>query len=106
MEEGREQQKSLQEEARFLGRVARKQTPGRQEDPAEFLLTMARLRLCLATAATLLQRATAQSQGEENLTDEMQPRQMADSHLPFKKIYFDLTSDSFVISHAFRFPLS
>ncbi|XP_046887613.1 E3 ubiquitin-protein ligase rnf213-beta isoform X4 [Hypomesus transpacificus] len=71
LEEGRKQQKSLQEEARFLGRVARKQTPGRQEDPAEFLLTMARLRLCLATAATLLQRATAQSQVDSGWSGEV-----------------------------------
>nr|XP_046210346.1 E3 ubiquitin-protein ligase rnf213-beta isoform X1 [Oncorhynchus gorbuscha]XP_046210347.1 E3 ubiquitin-protein ligase rnf213-beta isoform X1 [Oncorhynchus gorbuscha]XP_046210348.1 E3 ubiquitin-protein ligase rnf213-beta isoform X1 [Oncorhynchus gorbuscha] len=59
MEEGREQQRKLQEDTLFLGRLARKQIPGRLEDPAEFLLSMARLRLCLGTAAHLLQKAVA-----------------------------------------------
>ncbi|KAM4623618.1 E3 ubiquitin-protein ligase rnf213-beta [Polymixia lowei] len=56
----REQQRRLQAETRFLGRLARKQTPDRQDDPAEFLLNMARLRLCLATAARLLQKYVTQ----------------------------------------------
>lgn len=62
MEEGREQQRKLQEDTLFLGRLARKQIPGRLEDPAEFLLSMARLRLCLGTAAHLLQKAVAQGE--------------------------------------------
>ncbi|KAL0964856.1 hypothetical protein UPYG_G00329960 [Umbra pygmaea] len=56
-----EEQRRLQEDTCFLSRLARKQTPGRQEDPAEFLLSMARLRLCLCTAARLLQKSVAQS---------------------------------------------
>lgn len=43
------------EEFRFLSRMARKQTPDRQEDPAEFLLDTARLRICLGRAAGLLE---------------------------------------------------
>ncbi|XP_030610400.1 E3 ubiquitin-protein ligase rnf213-beta [Archocentrus centrarchus] len=54
-------------EISFLSRIARKQTPDRQEDPAEFLLNTARLRICLSTAAELLERATAQ--GGEMETD-------------------------------------
>uniref|UniRef100_A0A3Q2ZEQ8 RING-type E3 ubiquitin transferase n=1 Tax=Kryptolebias marmoratus TaxID=37003 RepID=A0A3Q2ZEQ8_KRYMA len=49
---------------RFLGRTARKQTPDQQEDPAEFLLTVARLRICLSFAATLLHGATPAEAGE------------------------------------------
>ncbi|KAM6951514.1 E3 ubiquitin-protein ligase rnf213-beta [Aplochiton taeniatus] len=64
VEEGNQQQRRLQEETRFLSRLARKQTPDRQQDPAEFLLSMARLRLCLATAARLLQKALAPPQRE------------------------------------------
>lgn len=50
----------LAADARFLSRVARKQSPDRQEDPAEFLLTIARLRVCLSSAAALLGRAALQ----------------------------------------------
>lgn len=49
-----------QTEIRFLSRIARKQTPDRQEDPAEFLLNTARLRIYLSNAAELLERAAAQ----------------------------------------------
>ncbi|XP_028976282.2 E3 ubiquitin-protein ligase rnf213-beta isoform X4 [Esox lucius] len=62
VEEAKEQQRRLQDDTRFLGRLARKQTPGRREDPAGFLLSMARLRLCLGTAARLLQNES-QTQG-------------------------------------------
>lgn len=58
MEKSVEQQ--TQSDISFLSRIARKQTPDRQEDPAEFLLNTARLRICLSTAAELLERATAQ----------------------------------------------
>ncbi|XP_036938207.1 E3 ubiquitin-protein ligase rnf213-beta [Acanthopagrus latus] len=49
-----------QAETRFLSRMARKQTPNRQEDPAEFLLSVARLRICLSNAARLLEKAAVQ----------------------------------------------
>ncbi|GLD63194.1 E3 ubiquitin-protein ligase rnf213-beta-like protein [Lates japonicus] len=62
-EECRGQQR--QAEIRFLSRIARKQTPDRQEDPAEFLLNIARLRICMSTAARLLEKATAQGGVEE-----------------------------------------
>ncbi|KAG7269095.1 hypothetical protein CRUP_004364 [Coryphaenoides rupestris] len=48
-----------QQDCRFLSRLARRQTPTAHEDPAEFLLDLARLRLCLATAAHLLHTFTA-----------------------------------------------
>ncbi|KAJ3608504.1 hypothetical protein NHX12_025551 [Muraenolepis orangiensis] len=60
----------LREECRFLSRLARRQTPDRQEDPAEFLLNMARLRRCLATAAnalhTLLQASESTEESHES----------------------------------------
>ncbi|XP_043958780.1 E3 ubiquitin-protein ligase rnf213-beta isoform X1 [Gambusia affinis] len=49
-----------QAEVGFLSRIVRKQTPDRQEDPAEFLLSIARLKICLSTAAKLLEKATGQ----------------------------------------------
>ncbi|KAM4715158.1 LOW QUALITY PROTEIN: E3 ubiquitin-protein ligase rnf213-beta [Anableps anableps] len=49
-----------QAEIRFLSRIVRKQTPSKQEDPAEFLLNIARLRICLSTAAKLLDKGTVQ----------------------------------------------
>ncbi|KAM3592519.1 uncharacterized protein V6R79_020598 [Siganus canaliculatus] len=58
MKRTREEQR--QEETNFLSRLTRKQTPDRQEDPAEFLLSVARLRICLSTAAQLLQRAAVE----------------------------------------------
>ncbi|XP_029934003.1 E3 ubiquitin-protein ligase rnf213-beta [Myripristis murdjan] len=61
VEQSREQQRRLQAEVRFLSRFARKQTPDRQEDPAEFLLNIARLRLCLAAAARMLETIMVQA---------------------------------------------
>ncbi|XP_041937940.1 E3 ubiquitin-protein ligase rnf213-beta isoform X4 [Alosa sapidissima] len=58
------ERKTLQEDIAFLSRLARGQILTRQQDPAEFLLSLARLRLCLATAASLLQKALGQPQGE------------------------------------------
>ncbi|XP_076855501.1 E3 ubiquitin-protein ligase rnf213-beta isoform X2 [Brachyhypopomus gauderio] len=46
-----------QEDIQFLGRVARRQAPLSLCQPADFLLTMARLRACLDTAASVLPRA-------------------------------------------------
>ncbi|XP_016335836.1 E3 ubiquitin-protein ligase rnf213-beta-like [Sinocyclocheilus anshuiensis] len=46
----------LKENSNFLSQLARKQTPSRQNDPAEFLLSMARLRMCLDSAACILSR--------------------------------------------------
>lgn len=57
VEQSREQQRKA--ETGFLSRIARKQTPSRQEDPAEFLLNTARLRICLSSAARLLETAAA-----------------------------------------------
>ncbi|XP_040922673.1 E3 ubiquitin-protein ligase rnf213-beta isoform X2 [Toxotes jaculatrix] len=53
-------EKQRQAEIRFLSRIARMQTPDRREDPAEFLLNIARLRICMSTAAQLLEKATFQ----------------------------------------------
>ncbi|XP_062382955.1 E3 ubiquitin-protein ligase rnf213-beta [Sardina pilchardus] len=58
------ERRTRQEDVAFLSRLARGQIPTRQQDPAEFLLSLAQLRLCLATAAGLLQRALGQPQGE------------------------------------------
>ncbi|XP_044192717.1 E3 ubiquitin-protein ligase rnf213-beta isoform X2 [Thunnus albacares] len=60
-ERTREEQR--QAEIGFLSRIARKQTPDRQVDPAEFLLNTARLRICLTTAAQLLERAAQGNTG-------------------------------------------
>ncbi|KAK2820122.1 hypothetical protein Q5P01_023081 [Channa striata] len=54
-----------EEEIRFLSRVARKHIPDRQEEPAEFLLHVAKLRVCLSKAARLLEDATAQVGSEQ-----------------------------------------
>ncbi|XP_073722611.1 E3 ubiquitin-protein ligase rnf213-beta [Misgurnus anguillicaudatus] len=59
-----ENQKRLQENANFLSRFARKQTPSRQHEPAEFLLSMARLRICLEMAAHVLPKALGQTKGK------------------------------------------
>ncbi|KAI1886440.1 hypothetical protein AGOR_G00195780 [Albula goreensis] len=56
-------QTRLLDDTSFLSRFARKQTPQRQDDPVGFLLTMARLLICLGSAANLLRRAVT-SQGE------------------------------------------
>ncbi|KAM7381116.1 hypothetical protein PAMA_012108 [Pampus argenteus] len=61
VEQSREEQR--QAEIRFLSRIARKQTPDRQEDPTEFLLNTARLRICLNTAAQLLEKAVQENAG-------------------------------------------
>lgn len=44
----------------FLCSVAAGQTPRRHQDPAQFLLNIARLRVCLSEAARLLQGAAGQ----------------------------------------------
>ncbi|XP_070707447.1 E3 ubiquitin-protein ligase rnf213-beta [Pempheris klunzingeri] len=62
-EQSREERR--QAETSFLSRTARKQTPDRQEDPAEFLLNIAKLRICLSTAAQLLKKAAVQDRCEE-----------------------------------------
>ncbi|XP_015211977.2 E3 ubiquitin-protein ligase rnf213-beta isoform X1 [Lepisosteus oculatus] len=58
-EEGHVSQKQLQGATHFLSRVARRQTAGFQEDPAEFIQTMARLRLYLGTASSFLKNTWA-----------------------------------------------
>nr|XP_046232923.1 E3 ubiquitin-protein ligase rnf213-beta [Scatophagus argus]XP_046232924.1 E3 ubiquitin-protein ligase rnf213-beta [Scatophagus argus] len=63
-----------QAETRFLSRIARKQTPDRQEDPAEFLLNIARLRICLSSAARLLEKAAAQGRQSVDTQFLMQVR--------------------------------
>ncbi|XP_039521132.1 E3 ubiquitin-protein ligase rnf213-beta isoform X4 [Pimephales promelas] len=52
--------RQLKDNSSFLSRLARKQTPSRQEDPSEFLLSMAHLRMCLDSAARILSRAVSQ----------------------------------------------
>ncbi|CAL8282528.1 unnamed protein product [Merluccius merluccius] len=64
-----------QEECRFLSRLARMQTPKRQEDPAEFLLDLARLRLCLTTAAHMLHTFSNEA-SEERLEYEQYLQQV------------------------------
>ncbi|XP_054605449.2 E3 ubiquitin-protein ligase rnf213-beta isoform X2 [Nothobranchius furzeri] len=64
-----------QEEIRFLSRIARKQTPDRQNDPAEFLLNIARLRICLICAAKLLERrlcSVEEPAGEQRVDEYLQ----------------------------------
>lgn len=66
--EAKELQQRQQEDIKFLSRLARKQTPSREHQPAEFLLSMARLRMCLDTAACILPRAVSHKSGEaENI---------------------------------------
>ncbi|XP_053366887.1 E3 ubiquitin-protein ligase rnf213-beta isoform X1 [Clarias gariepinus] len=62
--EGKELQRRQQADINFLSRLARKQTPSREKHPAEFLLCMARLRMCLDTAARILPRAVGHKSGE------------------------------------------
>ncbi|XP_058476821.1 E3 ubiquitin-protein ligase rnf213-beta isoform X2 [Solea solea] len=52
-------------DARFLSRIARKQAPDRREEPAEFLLSVARLRICMNTAARILDKVSAGGRSEE-----------------------------------------
>ncbi|XP_066518776.1 E3 ubiquitin-protein ligase rnf213-beta [Hoplias malabaricus] len=52
-----------QEHINFLSRLARKQTPSREQQPAEFLLSAARLRMSLDTASRILPRAVGQKSG-------------------------------------------
>ncbi|XP_056627258.1 E3 ubiquitin-protein ligase rnf213-beta-like isoform X2 [Triplophysa dalaica] len=61
--EVKEKKSCLQESVSFLSRIARKQTPSRQDDPAEFLLSMARLRMCLESAARILPKTVGQREG-------------------------------------------
>ncbi|KAM9837888.1 LOW QUALITY PROTEIN: E3 ubiquitin-protein ligase rnf213-beta [Aulostomus maculatus] len=58
-EEEQRREEQSQAEMRFLSRVASKQMPDRDKNPAEFLLNMARLRICLSSAARLLERTAA-----------------------------------------------
>uniref|UniRef100_A0A3P9MJG3 RING-type E3 ubiquitin transferase n=1 Tax=Oryzias latipes TaxID=8090 RepID=A0A3P9MJG3_ORYLA len=51
----------------FLGRFTRKQTSAREEDPAEFLLNIAKLRICLSAVARQLQGATADADAEDGV---------------------------------------
>lgn len=62
--DARDHQRHQQEDVHFLSRLARKQTPTREQQPAEFLLSMARLRMCLDTAARILPRAISHKSGE------------------------------------------
>ncbi|XP_060751752.1 E3 ubiquitin-protein ligase rnf213-beta isoform X2 [Tachysurus vachellii] len=62
--EAKELQRHQKEDIKFLSRLARKQMPSREQQPAEFLLSMARLRMCLDTAARILPRAVGHQSGE------------------------------------------
>ncbi|XP_060883843.1 E3 ubiquitin-protein ligase rnf213-beta [Labrus mixtus] len=64
-EKNQTKEQQMEAQTRFLSRIARKQTPGREEDPAEFLLNTARLRICLSTAARLLEKAAVQGRPAE-----------------------------------------
>ncbi|XP_030630710.1 E3 ubiquitin-protein ligase rnf213-beta [Chanos chanos] len=57
-------QKRVQEDISFLSRFARKQTPSINQEPAEFLLCIARLKTCLSTAASLIHRVNSQTHGK------------------------------------------
>ncbi|XP_072523911.1 E3 ubiquitin-protein ligase rnf213-beta [Salminus brasiliensis] len=59
-----------QQDISFLGRLARNQTPSREHQPAEFLLSMARLRVCLDTTARILPRAVGQKSGGCSLWEQ------------------------------------
>uniref|UniRef100_A0A8D3DYF2 Ring finger protein 213b n=1 Tax=Scophthalmus maximus TaxID=52904 RepID=A0A8D3DYF2_SCOMX len=61
----RSREQQTRAEITFLSRFARKQAPDRRGRPAEFLLSMAQLRICLSTAARLLENAAVQGSGEE-----------------------------------------
>ncbi|XP_051967995.1 E3 ubiquitin-protein ligase rnf213-beta-like [Xyrauchen texanus] len=61
---------SLQENVNFLSRLARKQTASRQHDPAEFLLSMAHLRMCLDSAAQILSKAINQRIGNCDIEEK------------------------------------
>ncbi|KAL4648632.1 E3 ubiquitin-protein ligase rnf213-beta-like [Arapaima gigas] len=63
------EQDTLLKDTRFLSRVARQQTASRKDNPAEFLLDVARLRVCLGTAAHLLQRAIASQEASGELKE-------------------------------------
>ncbi|XP_069374050.1 E3 ubiquitin-protein ligase rnf213-beta isoform X2 [Paralichthys olivaceus] len=62
-DESRDRQ--IRAEIRFLSRLARKQAADREEEPAEFLLNMARLRMCLSSAAQLLEKISLQGEVEK-----------------------------------------
>ena len=52
----------MRADIRFLSRLARKQAAARAAEPAEFLVDMARLRICLSSAARLLEKVTVQGE--------------------------------------------
>uniref|UniRef100_H3D2U7 Uncharacterized protein n=1 Tax=Tetraodon nigroviridis TaxID=99883 RepID=H3D2U7_TETNG len=54
-------------EIHFLSRMARKQTPDRREEPAEFLLNTAKLRICLSSAALQLKKAADQGKDDVDI---------------------------------------
>ncbi|KAK5851292.1 hypothetical protein PBY51_002095 [Eleginops maclovinus] len=54
-----------QAEIRFLSSFAEKQTPDRQQDPVEFLLNTARLRVNLSTAAELLKKVPVEGRPKD-----------------------------------------
>ncbi|KAI5103508.1 E3 ubiquitin-protein ligase rnf213-beta [Silurus meridionalis] len=74
--EAKELQRRQPDDINFLNRLARKQTPSREQQPAEFLLSMAHLRMCLDTAARILPRAVRHKSGgclewEERMLEEI-----------------------------------
>ncbi|XP_051530047.1 E3 ubiquitin-protein ligase rnf213-beta-like isoform X2 [Myxocyprinus asiaticus] len=68
-EDAQENPRCLQDNVKFLSRVARKLTPSRQHDPAEFLLSMAHLRMCLDSAAQILSKAINQRIGNCDIVE-------------------------------------
>ncbi|XP_060951524.1 E3 ubiquitin-protein ligase rnf213-beta [Limanda limanda] len=68
-EEDESGERQMKAEIRFLSRLARKQAAARAAEPAEFLLDMARLRICLRSAARLLEKVRVQG-AVEKLEDQ------------------------------------
>ncbi|KAM9831669.1 E3 ubiquitin-protein ligase rnf213-beta [Neosynchiropus ocellatus] len=66
-------EEKLRSDTMFLSRLIRKQTADRHQDPAEFLLNIARLKICLNSAAEMIKEVTdKQSKAEVNGGGAMQ----------------------------------
>ncbi|XP_028991062.2 E3 ubiquitin-protein ligase rnf213-beta [Betta splendens] len=67
VKEGQRAEVQRQAEISFLSRTARKHSPDRQEEPAEFLLSTAQLRICLSRGAQLLNATARGTSGGESV---------------------------------------
>ncbi|XP_029109785.1 E3 ubiquitin-protein ligase rnf213-beta [Scleropages formosus] len=63
------QRDRLQKDTSFLGRMARGQTASHRDRPAEFLLDLARLRVCLGAAARLLWQAVTLQEAVDEMKE-------------------------------------